>query len=91
MVSDRSPKVGRDQKPLAREKKDSVDEPRLHPWVWIVYGVLFSAAVPWYLPPAAEATTWLGFPLWVTLSLTATLGVAIFTAFVIHRYWSDDE
>jgi len=67
-----------------------VDEPRLHPWVWLVYGALFGAAIPWYLPDEAAATTWLGFPLWVTLSLSASLGVAVFTVFVIGRYWSDD-
>jgi hypothetical protein len=66
------------------------DEPRRHPWVWLVYAILFIVAVPWYLPPETATTTWLGFPLWVTLSLAATLGVALFTVFVIHRYWSDD-
>lgn len=68
-----------------------MDEPRQHPWVWLVYGVLFGSAIPWYLPDEAAATTWLGFPLWVTLSLSASLGIAVFTVFVITRYWSDDE
>ena len=68
-----------------------MDEPRHHPWIWLVYVALFAAAVPWYLPADAATTTWLGLPLWVTLSLTATLGVAWFTVFVIHRYWSDEE
>lgn len=77
-------------KPAESDTREN-DEPRYHPWVWLVYGVLFGASVPWYLPPSAEATTWLGFPLWVTLSLTATLGVALFTVFVIQRYWKDDE
>lgn len=68
-----------------------MDEPRRHPWVWLVYVALFAAAVPWYPAKDAAATTWLGFPLWVTISLTATLAVALFTVFVIQRYWSEDE
>ena len=68
-----------------------MDEPTRHPWVWLVYVALFAAAVPWYLPASAGATTWLGFPAWVTISLAATVGVALFTVFVIHRYWSEDE
>lgn len=68
-----------------------MDEPRRHPWVWLVYILLFTAAVPWYLPADAAATSWLGFPLWVTISLAATFGVALFTVFVIQRYWSEDE
>lgn len=67
-----------------------MDEPRHHPWVWLVYALLFGAAAPWYLPAEAATSTWLGFPAWVTLSLTATLGIAVFTVFVIHRYWRDD-
>lgn len=69
----------------------AVDEPRFHPWIWVVYVVLFSAAIPWYLPPGAQATTWLGFPLWVTISLGATFAIAFFTVFVIRRYWGDDQ
>lgn len=68
-----------------------VDEPRRHPWVWLVYAILFVAAVPWYLPAEAASATLFGFPLWVTVSLAASLSVAVFTVFVIERYWSDDE
>ena len=68
-----------------------MDEPRFHPWIWVVYVVLFAAAIPWYLPPGAQGTTWLGFPLWVTISLGATFTIAFFTVFVIRRYWGDDQ
>lgn len=67
-----------------------MDEPRKHPWVWLVYAALFAAAVPWYLPSEASRASWLGFPLWVTISLSATFAIACFTVFVIRRYWSDD-
>ena len=68
----------------------AVDEPRFHPWIWVVYVILFAAAIPWYLPPGAKATTWLGFPVWVTISLGATFSIALFTVFVIRGYWGDD-
>ncbi len=67
------------------------DEPTRHPWIWFVYVALFAAAIPWYLPPEAASTTWLGFPLWVTLSLVATFAIALFTVYVIGRFWSEDE
>ena len=68
-----------------------MDEPRFHPWIWVVYVALFAVAIPWYLPQSAQATTWVGFPLWVTISLGATFAIALFTVFVIRRYWGDDE
>ena len=68
-----------------------MDEPRHHIWIWLVYVFLFSAAIPWYLPPEASVATRVGFPLWVTVSLIVTVAIAVFTVFVIHRYWSDGE
>ena len=68
-----------------------MDEPRSHAWIWLVYLVLFGAAIPWYLPASAAQTTLLGLPLWVALSLAMTLAIAVFTVFVIGRYWSDEE
>ncbi|HEY7819678.1 MAG TPA: hypothetical protein VIG29_15765 [Vicinamibacteria bacterium] len=66
-------------------------EPLHHGWIWFVYLVLFGAAVPWYLPDSASRPVWPGFPLWVSVSLAATVALAGFTAFVIHRYWDEDE
>ncbi len=68
-----------------------MDEPRSHAWIWVVYLLLFGAAIPWYLPAWAATTTLLGLPLWVTLSLGFMLALAVFTVFVIARHWSDDE
>ena len=59
-------------------------------WIWAVYLVLFGASVPWYLPADAPLRIWLGLPHWVVLSLAATAGVAVFTAFVVHRLWPDE-
>ena len=60
-------------------------------WIWTVYLLLFGASVPWYIPANAPLRIWLGLPHWVLISLFATLGVAVFTAFVVHRFWPDEE
>ena len=59
-------------------------------WIWPVYVVLFALSVPWYLPGDAPLRIWLGLPHWVVLSLAATAGVAVFTAFVVHRLWPEE-
>ena len=60
-------------------------------WVWVVYLLLFAASVPWYIPANAPLRLWLGVPHWVVISLFATFAVAVFTAFVIRRYWPDED
>lgn len=67
------------------------DEPFRHVWVWGVYAALFALAIPWYLSGSGPEPIWFGFPRWVALSLAATLGIALFTAYVIQRFWSEDE
>jgi hypothetical protein len=57
-------------------------------WVALVYLLLFAASIPWYLP-AAPVPLWFGLPYWVVVSLGAVAGVAVFTAFVVRRYWRD--
>ncbi len=77
----------------ARDSPDSGSrqgrlEPRSRPWIWVVYVFLFAVSVPWYLPPGSPARLWLGLPHWVVISLLAYLAVAVFTAYVVARYWS---
>ena len=64
-------------------------EPRSHPWIWAVYIALFGASVPWYLPAGRPLTLWFGLPHWVVISIAASLGVALFTVFVVSRFWSE--
>ncbi|HSF18035.1 MAG TPA: hypothetical protein VLK65_21030 [Vicinamibacteria bacterium] len=66
------------------------DEPSRHPFIWLVYAGLFSAAIPWYFAEGAAEPIWLGLPRWVAVSLAATLAIALFTVFVIERYWDDN-
>jgi hypothetical protein len=67
------------------------DEPRFHPWIWIVYALLLAVSIPWYFPREGPEPIWLGFPRWVTVSLMADVAMAVFTAFVIHRYWGEED
>ena len=60
-------------------------------WIWITYLVLFALSVPWYLPKTSHPALWLGLPYWVVLSLLACLAIAVFTAWVIGRYWPDND
>ena len=67
------------------------EEPHRRWWIWVVYGLLFGASIPWYLPKDSAPQIWFGLPHWVVISLMATIGIALFTAFVVHRYWGDAE
>ena len=60
-------------------------------WIWLVYVALFALSIPWYLPADEAPALWLGLPYWVVLSLLAVFGVACFTAWVIWRYWPDED
>ena len=66
-------------------------EPWSHFWIWLIYIGLYAVSIPWYLPRTEPMPVWLGFPYWVVISLGAMLGIALFTLFVIGRYWSDHE
>jgi len=59
-------------------------------WVWLAYLVLFGLSVPWYLPSGPVAI-WFGLPYWVVMSLGAIGTIAVFTLFVVGRYWHDDH
>jgi len=63
---------------------------RLPRWIWAVYLALFAASVPWYVPDG-PLRLWLGLPHWVVLSIAAIAGVALFTVFVVRRYWPDGD
>ena len=65
--------------------------PRMPRWVWLVYIVLFAASVPWYLTTDDVVPIWIGLPYWVVLSLSAILCVALFTVWVVRRYWREDD
>lgn len=69
----------------------SVTRHRFPRWIWAVYAVLFALSIPWYIPKLDPMPVWFGVPYWVVLCLGVCLAIACFTAFVIHRYWREDE
>ena len=76
----------------ARQEDESLwptREPRQVGWLWWVYLALYAIAVPWYWPAGYRGSLILGFPLWVLVSLGAAVALAVFTAWVIYRYWED--
>ncbi len=48
----------------------------------IVYLILFGIGVPWYWPADSERMLF-GFPLWVVVSVLASLGLSCFTAWLM--------
>lgn len=66
-------------------------EPRKRPWIWLVYLLLFAAAIPWYWPASFSGPLVAGLPLWVGVTLGFIFLLAVWTAFVITRYWDDEE
>ena len=74
------------------ENKDNsseelIREPRRHPWLWLVYILLYVIAIPWYWPAGYRGPLILGLPLWMVVSLLAVLLMAGWTSWVISRYW----
>jgi hypothetical protein len=68
-----------------------VEEPCRKRWIWFVYVLLFVFSVPWYLPGDPPTLIWWGLPAWVVMSLVITIGIALFTVFVIRKYWQQEE
>ena len=67
------------------------DEPRRHGIVWVVYALLYVVAIPWYWPEGYRGALIFGLPTWAAVSLGATLALALWTAYVIHRYWDGGQ
>ena len=66
-------------------------EPRKVRWVWLVYALIYALAIPWYWPAHYRGPLIGGFPLWVGVTLVSTMCLALWTAWVVFRYWQGDE
>ncbi|NER14148.1 hypothetical protein GWK08_11900 [Leptobacterium flavescens] len=58
-------------------------------WVWITYLLLFSLSIPWYIPEKPAMMLILGLPLWVIASILSVVITAIFTVWIINKYWKE--
>lgn len=76
---------------LLEMESRKVEEPCRTRWIWFVYVLLFVFSVPWYLPGNTPTLIWWGLPAWVVISLVITIGIALFTVFVIGKYWQQEE
>ena len=76
---------------LLEMESRKVEEPCRKRSIWFVYVLLFVFSVPWYLPGDTPILIWWGLPAWVVISLVITIGVALFTVFVIGKYWQQEE
>ncbi len=56
-------------------------------WVWMIYTVLFSLSIPWYLPEEQTMHLTFGLPLWLVLCIAAIVVMAVFTIWVIGKFW----
>ncbi len=73
---------------MEEELYEEIDEePRSKPWVWVVYLLLFAVAIPWYWPVGSVGRVVMGVPLWVAVTLGSVVLLALWTVFVITRYW----
>ena len=58
-------------------------------WTWIIYLILFAFSIPWYFPAGQEMNLIYGLPVWLLCSISAVLSMAIFTVWIIRKYWTD--
>ena len=56
-------------------------------WIWAVYLGLFAFSIPWYLPANLEMELVFGLPAWLISCISFIVITAIFTAWVIQRFW----
>jgi hypothetical protein len=57
----------------------------------ILLGIILLAGVPWYWPDDTVRPFILGLPIWAFVSLVMSVLFAATTAWIIMRYWKDDE
>ncbi len=76
---------------LLEMESEKGEEPCRKRWIWFVYVLLFVLSVPWYLPGDTPTLIWWGLPAWVVLSLVMTMGIALFTVFVVGKYWHQED
>ncbi len=59
---------------------------------WYIPAVLFLmiAGAPWLWPAGEEGPAFAGLPVWVWVTIGASLSLSILTAFAALRLWRDD-
>ncbi len=60
-------------------------------WIWAVYLILFVLSIPWYLPDKLEMQLVMGLPAWLVACILAICCMALFTSWIIGRYWKEGD
>jgi hypothetical protein len=64
--------------------------PKVFPrWVWAIYLLLFLFSIPWYLPDQLAMQIVMGLPFWLISCILAILLMALFSVWIINKYWKD--
>lgn len=63
-------------------------EPIRTPWLWVAMGVVVVAGVPLYLSPGLVGPLVGGIPLWLVVSILATLAFSALTCWACLRDWN---
>jgi hypothetical protein len=58
-------------------------------WVWAIYLFLFLLSIPWYLPDQVAMQLIFGLPFWLISCIVAILLMALFSVWIISKYWKD--
>ena len=58
-------------------------------WVWLIYLLLFSLSIPWYLPSKVAVDLVFGLPLWLVTCIMVIVIMALFTIWIANKYWKD--
>lgn len=59
-------------------------------WVWVIYILLFVFSIPWYFSEPLAMQLVLGLPLWLISSIGVIALSALFTVFILNKYWKDE-
>lgn len=69
------------------EKKEPIRNGKL----WVIFGLIFLAGVPWYLPAGSYKPLIWGIPYWVWIVFSASLALSLFLTYVLKREWRMEE
>ena len=58
--------------------------------IWLLYGLILAIGIPWYWPEG-DTTLLFGMPVWVVVSIGASVLLALLTAWLFSHPWPDEK
>jgi uncharacterized membrane protein len=71
--------------------KKEVKEPIKVKWIWPVIAIISLLTIPWLFPTGSYYPIVGGFPLWMIVSILATIVLAIFLNYVVDKFWDMEQ